>query len=130
MNNAGISSDEYDFHDGSGLSRQNLVTPHAVVQLLQYAANQPWGTEFRQSLPVAGIDGSLEDRLKDLQPGVQVFGKTGSLGGVKSLSGYAVTAKGEQLIFSIMSNNESVQSKRVTDAIDSLVEAVVQPTAK
>ncbi len=130
LNNAGISSDEYDFHDGSGLSRQNLVTPHAVVQLLQYAANQPWGAEFRQSLPVAGVDGSLADRLKDLRPGVQVFGKTGSLGGVKSLSGYAVTAKGEQLIFSIMSNNESVQSKRVTDAIDSVVEAVVQPTAK
>jgi serine-type D-Ala-D-Ala carboxypeptidase/endopeptidase (penicillin-binding protein 4) len=130
LNNAGVSSDEYDFHDGSGLSRQNLVTPHAIVQLLQYAASQPWGSEFRQSLPAAGVDGSLADRLKDLQPGVQVFGKTGSLGGVKSLSGYAVTAKGEQLVFSIMSNNESASSKRVTDAIDSIVEAIVQPSAK
>jgi D-alanyl-D-alanine carboxypeptidase/D-alanyl-D-alanine-endopeptidase (penicillin-binding protein 4) len=125
LNNAGISSDEYDFYDGSGLSRQNLVTPHAIVQLLQYAASQPWGAEFRDSLPIAGSDGSLADRFKDLNPAAHIFGKTGSLGGVKSLSGYAVTPKGQQIVFSVVSNNLSVQPKRVTDAIDSLVEAAV-----
>jgi D-alanyl-D-alanine carboxypeptidase/D-alanyl-D-alanine-endopeptidase (penicillin-binding protein 4) len=123
LNNAGVSSDEYDFHDGSGLSRENLVTPHAIVQLLQYAATQPWGDEFRNSLPQAGIDGSLADRFKDLAPGVHVYGKTGSLGGVKSLSGYATTAKGDQLVFSVLSNNASLPPKRITDAIDSIIEA-------
>lgn len=123
LNNAGISSDEYDFHDGSGLSRENLVAPHAVVQLLEYAAGQPWGTEFRNSLPTAGVDGSLADRFKDLAPGAHVFAKTGSLEGVKSLSGYAVTSKGEQLVFSVLSNNSNVPAQRVTDAIDSIVEA-------
>jgi serine-type D-Ala-D-Ala carboxypeptidase/endopeptidase (penicillin-binding protein 4) len=130
LNNAGISADEYDFFDGSGLSRQNLVTPHAIVQLLQYATAQPWGGEFRQSLPAAGVDGSLADRFKDLAPATQVFAKTGSLGGVKSLSGYAVTEKGEQVVFSIVSNNVSAPGKRVSDAIDSIVEAAVQPAAK
>ena len=125
LNNAGISSDEYDFYDGSGLSRQNLVTPHAIVQLLQYAANQPWGAELRDSLPVAGSDGSLADRFKDLNPAAHVSGKTGSLGGVKSLSGYAVTPKGQQIVFSIVSNNLSGQPKRVTDVIDNVVEAAV-----
>ncbi len=130
LNNAGLSPDEYDFYDGSGLSRQNLVTPHAVVQLLQFAATQPWGKEFRESLPAAGMDGSLADRFKELEPTVQIYGKTGSLGGVKSLAGYAITTKGEQIVFSIVSNNLSAQSKRVTDAIDSIVEAAVHSSAK
>src|SRR5215467_2769245 len=125
LNNAGISGDDYKFFDGSGLSRENLVTPHAVVQLLQFAAGQPWGKEFRDSLPVAGIDGSLADRLKEIDPSAHVYGKTGSLGGVKTLSGYAVTAKGEQLAFSILSNNFSLSGKRINDVIDSIVAAAV-----
>lgn len=130
LNNAGIAGDEYDFHDGSGLSRENLVTPHAVVQLLQFAASQSWGKEYRESLPAAGVDGSLADRFKDLGPAVHVYGKTGALGGVKSLAGYAVTSKGDQVVFSIVSNNLSIPGKRVTDAIDSIVEAAVQNSGK
>jgi D-alanyl-D-alanine carboxypeptidase/D-alanyl-D-alanine-endopeptidase (penicillin-binding protein 4) len=125
LNNAGVASDEYAFHDGSGLSRENLVTPHAIVQLLQYAASQPWGNEFRQSLPQAGVDGSLADRFKNLDPATHVYGKTGSLSGVKSLSGYAVTANGEQLVFSILTNNFTTPDNRILDAIDSVVEAAV-----
>jgi D-alanyl-D-alanine carboxypeptidase/D-alanyl-D-alanine-endopeptidase (penicillin-binding protein 4) len=125
LNNAGISSDEYLFYDGSGLSRQNLATPHAVVELLQYAAGQPWGKEFHDSLPVAGVDGSLADRFKDLERGAHIYGKTGSLGGVKTLSGYAVTAKGEELAFSILANNYSLPGKRVNEIIDSIITAAV-----
>lgn len=125
LNTAGIASDDYTFFDGSGLSRENLVTPHAVVQLLQFAAGQPWGKEFRDSLPVAGVDGSLADRFKEIDPSAHVYGKTGSLGGVKTLSGYAITAKGEQLAFSILSNNFSLPGKRVNDVIDSIVAAAV-----
>jgi len=126
LNTAGVPAEQYSFYDGSGLSRQNLVTPHAVVQLLQYAATQPWGTEFRSTLPVAGVDGSLSDRFKNLIAQGRVFGKTGSLGGVKTLSGYASTDRGDQVAFSILSNNFNVPTKRVTDTIDSLVEAILQ----
>ena len=125
LNNAGISGDEYVFFDGSGLSRQNLVTPHAVVSLLGYAVTQPWGKEFHDSLPVAGVDGSLADRFKDLDPRAHVYAKTGSLGGVKTLSGYAVTAKGEEIAFSILANNYSLPGKRVNDIIDSIITAAV-----
>lgn len=130
LNNAGISSDDYSFFDGSGLSRENLVTPHAVIELLRYAAGQPWGKEFRDSLPAAGVDGSLAERFKDLDPEARVYGKTGSLGGVKTLSGYAVTSKGDQLAFSILTNNFSLPGKRVNDVIDSIVEAAVNTTKK
>src|SRR6266704_7164335 len=66
MNQAGVPADQYAFYDGSGLSRQNLVTPHTVVQLLRYADAQPWGKSFRDTLPLAGTDGSLYDRFKTL----------------------------------------------------------------
>ncbi|HEX7892888.1 MAG TPA: D-alanyl-D-alanine carboxypeptidase/D-alanyl-D-alanine-endopeptidase, partial [Terriglobales bacterium] len=125
LNTAGISSDDYVFYDGSGLSRENLVTPHAIVELLQYAQTQPWGKEFRDSLPVAGVDGSLAERFKDLDPAAHIYAKTGSLGGVKTLSGYAITPKGEMLAFSILANNFSVPGKRVNEVIDSIITAAV-----
>jgi serine-type D-Ala-D-Ala carboxypeptidase/endopeptidase (penicillin-binding protein 4) len=126
LNTASVPTDQYAFYDGSGLSRQNLVTPHAVVQLLRYAASQPWGGSFRDTLPIAGVDGSLSDRFKDLQAQGRVYGKTGSLGGVKALSGYAVTDRGEQVAFSILSNNFNLPGKRVTDTIDSIVGAIIE----
>lgn len=130
LNNAGIAADDYVFYDGSGLSRQNLVTPHAIVQLLAFVWGQSWGKEFRDSLPAAGVDGSMADRCPNLDPEAHVYGKTGSLGGVKTLSGYAVTAKGELLAFSIMSNNLSVPGKRVNEVIDRIVEAAVNGNKK
>jgi len=125
LNKAGISPDECVFYDGSGLSRENLVTPHAVVELLRYAAAQSWGDKFRDTLPVAGVDGSLSERFKELDLQGRVRGKTGSLGGVKTLSGYATTDSGEEVAFSILSNNLNLPAKRVTDAIDDVVLAIL-----
>jgi D-alanyl-D-alanine carboxypeptidase/D-alanyl-D-alanine-endopeptidase (penicillin-binding protein 4) len=125
LNKAEVPSDQYALYDGSGLSRQNLVTPHAVVQILRYAASQPWGASFRDTLPIAGVDGSLSDRLKNIDAQGRVYAKTGSLGGVKTLSGYATTNGGEQVAFSILSNNLNLPSKRVTDTVDSIVGAIV-----
>ena len=126
LNQAGVPSDQYVFYDGSGLSRQNLVTPHAVVQLLRYAASQSWGASFRYTLPVSGVDGSLSDRFKSLDLQGRIYAKTGSLGGVKSLSGYLTTKRGDQLVFSILSNNFNQPTKRVTDAIDSIAGAIAE----
>jgi serine-type D-Ala-D-Ala carboxypeptidase/endopeptidase (penicillin-binding protein 4) len=125
LNKAEVPSEQYAFYDGSGLSRQNLVTPHAVVQLLRYAAAQPWGANFRDTLPIAGVDGSLSDRFKSLPAQGRVYGKTGSLGGVKTLSGYAITNHGEQVAFSILSNNFNLPGNRVNDAIDGIVGAIL-----
>jgi serine-type D-Ala-D-Ala carboxypeptidase/endopeptidase (penicillin-binding protein 4) len=125
LNKAEVPSDQYAFYDGSGLSRQNLVTPHAVVQLLRYAATQPWGKNFRDTLPISGVDGSLSDRFKNLPTQGRVYGKTGSLGGVKTLSGYAITNHGEQVAFSILTNNFNLPGNRVNDAIDGIVGAIL-----
>src|SRR5277367_1125507 len=125
LTQAGISNDQYIFYDGSGLSRQNLVTPHAIVQLLRYSSTQSWGAAYKATFPVSGVDGSLTDRLTS--PGVQnrIIAKTGSLGGVKALSGYATSHSGQTLVFSILSNNFNLPGKRVIDAIDQIVGAIV-----
>src|SRR2546425_11759266 len=125
LNKAGVPGDQYVFYDGSGLSRQNLATPHSVVQLLRYAASQPWGASFRDTFPVAGVDGSLSDRLKNIDAQGRVYAKTGSLGGVKTLSGYATTHRGERGAVSILSNKFNLPTERVNDAIDAIVGAIV-----
>jgi serine-type D-Ala-D-Ala carboxypeptidase/endopeptidase (penicillin-binding protein 4) len=123
---AGISSDQYVFYDGSGLSRQNLVTPHAIVQMLRYASAQPWGAAYKSTFPLSGVDGSLSDRLNAPRLQRRIMAKTGSLGGVKSLSGYATTDAGQTVVFSILSNNFNLPAKRVTDTIDQIVQAIVE----
>jgi len=125
LTQAGISSDQYVFYDGSGLSRQNLVTPHAIVQLLRYCLTQPWGADYKTTFPISGVDGTLWDRFNSPRLQNRVMAKTGSLGGVKALSGYATTDAGQVVVFSIMSNNFNLPAKRVTDAIDQIVQAIV-----
>jgi serine-type D-Ala-D-Ala carboxypeptidase/endopeptidase (penicillin-binding protein 4) len=122
---AGIQNDEYVFYDGSGLSQQNLVTPQAVVKLLQYVAKQPWYDAYRDMLPVAGIDGTLASRFKNSPAKGRVFGKTGSLRHVNSLSGFALTADGDTVVFSIMANN-NMRARRTVEAIDAVIEQIVQ----
>jgi D-alanyl-D-alanine carboxypeptidase/D-alanyl-D-alanine-endopeptidase (penicillin-binding protein 4) len=125
LTQAGIQPDEYVFYDGSGLSRQNMVTPHAIIKLLTYAAQQPWGTQYRETLPVGGVDGSLAERFKLGIAQQRVNGKTGSLGHVNALSGYATTMKGEPVAFSVIANNHNLPSKRALETIDQIVEAVL-----
>jgi D-alanyl-D-alanine carboxypeptidase/D-alanyl-D-alanine-endopeptidase (penicillin-binding protein 4) len=125
LTQAGISNDQYVFYDGSGLSRQNLVTPHAIVQLLQYCSTQPWGPAYKATFPIGGVDGSLSERLNSPSLQNRIIAKTGSLGGVKTLSGYATTDSGQTVVFSILSNNLNLPAKRVTDTIDELVQAIV-----
>jgi D-alanyl-D-alanine carboxypeptidase/D-alanyl-D-alanine-endopeptidase (penicillin-binding protein 4) len=124
---AGIATDQYAFYDGSGLSRENLVTPHAIVQLLRYSSVQPWGADYKSTLHIAGLDGTLSERLNTPpHPQNRIAAKTGSLNGVKALSGYATTNSGQSIAFSILSNNFNLPSKRVTDTIDELVQAIVE----
>ena len=129
----GLKPQEYALFDGSGLSRQNLVTPHAVVALLRYAAAQPWFARYRDTLPAAGVDGSLAERFKGTPAAGNVTAKTGSLGHVNVLSGYARTAKGELVAFSVMSNNHNLADGRAITTIDQIVLAIVDdetyPTA-
>jgi len=72
------------------------------------------------------VDGFLSDRFKNVARARPYYAKTGSLGGVKSLSGYATTEHGDRIAFSILSNNFNLPNKRVTDTIDAILEAIAE----
>jgi D-alanyl-D-alanine carboxypeptidase/D-alanyl-D-alanine-endopeptidase (penicillin-binding protein 4) len=122
---AGLKEDEFTFLDGSGLSRRDLVTPAATVQLLIYAARQPWGPAFEESLPVSGVDGSLADRFQNTPAAGMIHAKTGSLSHVNALSGYGQTQEGRRFVFSIFCNNHNLPGSKVLAAIDAVVQLMV-----
>ena len=103
LSRAGVVTDRLAIQDGSGLSRLDLVTPRASAQLLLAISRTASSGAFRESLPIAGTDGTLQGRLKSLAG--KVLAKTGSLTYDNSLSGYVTTSKGEILSFSIMCND-------------------------
>jgi D-alanyl-D-alanine carboxypeptidase/D-alanyl-D-alanine-endopeptidase (penicillin-binding protein 4) len=109
-------------HDGSGLSRLNLVTPTATAQLLVAIQKRRAANSFMESLPVSGVDGTLQGRLASFQG--RIHAKTGALIYDHSLSGYASASTGEWLAFSIMSN-DSVGKGGVIPLIDLLAAAML-----
>jgi len=123
---AGIPEGDVIQTDGSGLSRHDLVTPRAFVALLEYAQKQPWFPEFHASLPVAGEDGTLNERMKEPPLARQIHAKTGSVTHVRTLSGYAETPGGRKLIFSFLSNNQGGKNHEVHAAIDGVCLAIVE----
>jgi D-alanyl-D-alanine carboxypeptidase/D-alanyl-D-alanine-endopeptidase (penicillin-binding protein 4) len=133
LTQAGIQPEEYAFFDGSGLSRQDLVTPRAVVKLLQFADSPitaaRWRDVFRSMLPVAGEDGTLSERMKGTVAQDHVWAKTGSLGHVNALSGYAETTRGEPLVFSIICNNHKLTGRGATKIMDQIMEVLVDDSA-
>jgi D-alanyl-D-alanine carboxypeptidase/D-alanyl-D-alanine-endopeptidase (penicillin-binding protein 4) len=121
-----IDPNEFSLHDGSGLSREDLVTPHAITQLLIYARSQPWGEGWRTTFPIAGEDGSLSTRFKGTFAVDHVDAKTGQLGEVNSLSGYATTRLGNNIAFSIVLNHHTMGGAKARQMIDDIVNAVLE----
>jgi D-alanyl-D-alanine carboxypeptidase/D-alanyl-D-alanine-endopeptidase (penicillin-binding protein 4) len=123
---AGIAPDDVIQSDASGLSRHDLVTPRAIVTLLSFAQKQPWFGIYYGSLPVAGIDGTLEDRMKDTPATGRIHAKTGSVQHVRTLSGLAETPSGRRLIFSFLSNNQGGKNHEALDAMTGLCVAMLE----
>jgi serine-type D-Ala-D-Ala carboxypeptidase/endopeptidase (penicillin-binding protein 4) len=123
---AGIADGDVVLSDGSGLARDDLVTPRAIAQLLSYANRQPWGRDFLSTLPIAGVDGTLEDRMKDTRATGLIEAKTGSTEHVHALSGYATTLRGEYLIFSIFGNNDTQKAHDASVTVDAIATAMVE----
>jgi serine-type D-Ala-D-Ala carboxypeptidase/endopeptidase (penicillin-binding protein 4) len=105
--------------DGSGLSRYNLAAPALLVALLEREAEGAWAATFLDALPVAGVDGTLAGRMQGTPLEGNVRAKTGTLSGVRALSGYLTTAAGERLVFSMLVNHHTLSARdadRVAEA--------------
>ncbi|HYO63846.1 MAG TPA: D-alanyl-D-alanine carboxypeptidase/D-alanyl-D-alanine-endopeptidase [Pyrinomonadaceae bacterium] len=102
---AGVNPDRVQMTDGSGLSRTDIVTAETTVQLLEYMSRHRYASVFRESLPVAALDGTLRNRMKGTPAAGNVRAKTGTLSSATSLAGYVTTAAGERLAFALMINH-------------------------
>ncbi len=105
LTKAGVQTGRLALHDGSGLSRLNLVTPESTVALLRAIATKQSYQVFHESLPVSGRDGTLADRLRTVAD--RVSAKTGSLTYDTTISGYLTASDGQILVFSIMCNDQT-----------------------
>jgi len=121
---AGIDDSEFFLYDGSGMSPKDEITPRALTQLLSYASKQFWGAGWRQTLPVAGVDGTLDHRFLNSPLKGKLWAKTGTLGEVNSLSGYLTAASGKTLAFSIIVNDRRPGSDAEEHAIDKIAEVI------
>jgi len=116
----GAEAGETVFADGSGLSRDDLVAPETIGKLLVHMASGPYFEVFRDSLPVAGVDGTLAGRFKGTRLKGRIHAKTGTLEGVNALSGYMDLPSGKRLAFSFIGNSlplEETQGEATLDQI-------------
>lgn len=109
LSQVGLKKGDVLLEEGSGLSRRDVITPEATVALLSFASRSRWFDGYHNALPIAGVDGTLQNRMKGTAAAGNVRAKTGSLRYVYSLSGYVTTSAGERLAFSIMLNNYNAE---------------------
>jgi len=105
LTTAGIRAESLVLNDGSGLSRGDMITAEATVQLLTFMNKHRYADVFRAALPIAGVDGTLRNRMRGTAAENNLRAKTGSLSSAASLGGYVTTAGGEKLAFAIIVNN-------------------------
>lgn len=128
LGNAGIDVSAYTLVDGSGLAAANRVAPRGFVTALRVARESfAFGSDFVAALPIAGLDGTLQQRAGKAR--AKVRAKTGLLAGAVGLSGYAELADGEEAIFSVLVNGYDAGDADVMAAIDGFVTAVVGSTS-
>jgi D-alanyl-D-alanine carboxypeptidase/D-alanyl-D-alanine-endopeptidase (penicillin-binding protein 4) len=118
LREAGVDAPALVQTDGSGLSWHDMITPEATVQLLTYMHRHRYASVFRDALPIAGVDGTLRNRLKGTLAENNLRAKTGTISSAMSLSGYVRDAAGEELVFSIIVNNYPEDANPRANCID------------
>jgi D-alanyl-D-alanine carboxypeptidase/D-alanyl-D-alanine-endopeptidase (penicillin-binding protein 4) len=132
LKKVGVSDSEFKLDDGCGLSKQNVISASAMVKTLTYDFFSPNSHLFAGTLAVAGVDGTLDDRFRGTDLKARVFGKSGFVNGVSSLSGYLHAKDGQWYAFSILMNGIPAQSnsaikflqEKIVRAVDSSTAAV------
>ncbi|HEY8833286.1 MAG TPA: D-alanyl-D-alanine carboxypeptidase/D-alanyl-D-alanine-endopeptidase [Gemmatimonadaceae bacterium] len=120
----GVQPDGFVIRDGSGLSDQDLLTPETIVRVLDRIQRDTAFATYYNSMPIAGVDGTIDTRMKGTPAEGNVHAKTGTLAKARSLSGFVTTADGERLIFSILANNTTTPGSAVTHVADTIAAAL------
>jgi D-alanyl-D-alanine carboxypeptidase/D-alanyl-D-alanine-endopeptidase (penicillin-binding protein 4) len=127
----GIQDGDVQMTDGSGLSRYNLLTADALVAILtRVHQDDRLRDAFEQTLPIAGVDGTLEHRLKGTRAAANLRAKTGSFTNARALAGYLKTADGETLAVSIIANNYAAATEVIDRTSDAIINALAEFSRK
>jgi D-alanyl-D-alanine carboxypeptidase/D-alanyl-D-alanine-endopeptidase (penicillin-binding protein 4) len=116
----GIDTTGFVIRDGSGLSRHDYLSPETVVRVLDVVRQAPYFRVFYDALPIAGVDGTIANRMRGTAAQANVRAKTGYIDRARSLSGYVTTADGHLLVFSFLANNWTVPVKGVERVQDTV----------
>ena len=117
----GVNPEGYRLVDGSGLSRQNLASPEAIVQLLTAMARSPYGDLYRNSLPLAGRSGTLANRFQDTPLAGRLRAKTGTLTGASALAGYLDHSEWGPIAVSLMVDHATAPTADLRQAMDQAI---------
>ena len=126
----GVDTTALDLRDGCGVSRRDFVTARAITQLLRGMAGRPDWRFFYDSLPVAGVDGTLKSRMAGTRAAGNVHAKTGTLSQVRCLSGYLTARNGDLYVFSLLMNNFPGDAKSAGAVQDAFVERLADALLK
>lgn len=122
LTNIGIDTLKIILADGSGASWYDAISPHDIIQLLQKQYEQKKTFKrFYESLAIAGVDGTLKNRMKGTRAEGNVHAKTGSLLGVNNISGYVNSTDGKLLAFSILCNHLPGDNKILKETQDKII---------
>jgi D-alanyl-D-alanine carboxypeptidase/D-alanyl-D-alanine-endopeptidase (penicillin-binding protein 4) len=127
LQRSGIDASAASFEDGSGLSLTDLVTPHQIVDLLAAMDRHRYAKSFRDSLAVAGRDGTLEHRMRGTRAEGRLIGKTGTRRHVAAIAGYVDVAPGRRLAFAVVLNHHTLSTREATAALDAICERLARP---
>lgn len=126
LKRSGVAETEFKLDDGSGLSRQNAISPRAIARVL---ASEYYGKNremYVASLSVAGSDGTLEDRFRNTDVRQRVFGKSGYIDGVSTLCGLLRGRDGQWYAFSIMMNGIPAGSNGVAKQLQERIVRAIE----
>lgn len=125
LRSLGVAQDEFNLDDGCGLSKKNTISPHAIAMVLEHEFHGKSREMYLSSLAVAATDGTLLERFKGTDLKGRVFGKSGYVTGVRSLSGYLKARDGQFYAFSILMNgvneaevNPKALQEKIVEAVD------------
>ena len=120
-NEKGVDTEGMFFYDGNGLSRNNAISPKQLVDALYAMRTSPYFETFYNSLPLAGMTGTLHKAMRGSVAEGRIRAKTGTINAVKSFAGYCNTITGRKLIFSLIVNNYEGRTKVVKKKLESVL---------
>ena len=117
----GVDTEGMSFYDGNGLSRNNAISPKQLVDALYAMRTSPYFQVFYESLPLAGLTGTLHRAMKGSAAVGRIHAKTGTINQVKSFAGYVTTVTGRKLIFSLIVNNFDCRVKLMKKKLEAVM---------